>query len=186
MNFNLINVQIPEIIVMALFGAILLLFGYRVKQIAFFVIWFLIGYTLMQNFMPTLMKWVPQMDTQLFHILMPIAGGLLLAMMGLSIEKLCVGGLVFGLTMIITMKYFGNDVPTLCVGAIIGVILAAAAVNMMKPAIIITTALAGAYCLTVALLTWQKGIDPTIFYFPILIGLTAVGAVFQSNSTKHL
>ena len=171
---------------MALFGVILLLFGYRVKQVAFFVIWFLIGYTLMQNFMPTLMKWVPQMDTQLFHILMPIAGGLLLAMMGLSIEKLCVGGLVFGLTMIITMKYFGNDVPTLCVGAIIGVILAAVAVNMMKPAIIITTALAGAYCLTVALLTWQKGIDSTIFYFPILIGLTIVGAVFQSNSTKHL
>ncbi len=186
MNFNLIHIQIPELIVMAIFGVVMLLFGYRIKQVAFFVIWFLIGYTLMQNFMPTLMKWVPQMDTQLFHILMPIAGGLLLALLGLSIEKICVAGIVFGLTMIITIKYFGNGMPTLAVGAIIGVILAAFAVTMMKPAIIIATSLAGAYCLTVALLTWQPGINPTIFYFPILAGLTIVGALFQLSSTKHL
>ena len=186
MNFNLIHVQIPELVVMAVVGVILLLFGYRVKQVAFFVIWFLIGYTLMQNFMPTLMQWVPQMDTQLFHILMPIAGGLLLALLGLSIEKLCVGGIVFGLTMIVTMKYFGNDVPTLAVGAIIGIILGAFAVTMMKPAIIIATSIAGSYCLTVALLTWLPSINPTIFYFPILIGLAIIGCSYQFNSTKHL
>ncbi len=141
----------------------------------------------MQNFMPTLNSWVPQIaGSQLWQILMPIAGGILLAFLGLSIEKLCVAGIVFGLTMVITMKYFGTDVPTLAVGAIIGLVLGGIAVNMMKPAIIIATSLAGAYCLTVALLTWVPSINPTIFYFPILAILTIVGCVMQSGSTRDL
>lgn len=141
----------------------------------------------MQNFMPTLNSWVPQIaGSQLWQILMPIAGGILLAFLGLSIEKLCVAGIVFGLTMVITMKYFGTDVPTLAVGAIIGLVLGGIAVNMMKPAIIIATSLAGAYCLTVALLTWIPSINPTIFYFPILAILTIVGCVMQSGSTRDL
>ena len=172
---------------MAIFGVVMLLFGYQVKKIAFFVIWFLIGYSLMQYFMPTLNEWVPQIaGEQLWQILLPIAGGLLLALLGLSIEKVCVAGIVFGLTMVVTMKYFGNGIPTLATGAIIGVILGALAVTMMKPAIIIATSLAGAYCLTVALLTWQPSIDYQIFYFPILVGLTAVGAIFQFSTAKHL
>lgn len=141
----------------------------------------------MQNFMPTLNSWVPQIaGSQLWQILMPIAGGILLAFLGLSIEKLCVAGIVFGLTMVITMKYFGTEVPTLAVGAIIGLVLGGIAVNMMKPAIIIATSLAGAYCLTVALLTWIPSINPTIFYFPILAILTIVGCVMQSGSTRDL
>ena len=187
MNFNLLHIQIPELIVMAIIGAVLLFFGYRVKQVAFFVIWFLIGYTLMQYFMPTLNSWVPQIATsQPWQILMPLAGGILLAFLGLSIEKLCVAGIVFGLTMIITMKYFGSDVPTLAVGSIIGLVLGGIAVNMMKPAIIIATSLAGAYCLTVALLTWLPDIDPKIFYFPILAILTIVGCVVQSGASDNL
>ena len=141
----------------------------------------------MQYFLPTINGWLPDIAAnQLWQILLPIGGGLLLALLGLTIEKICVAGIVFGLTMVITMKYFGNDLPTLGIGAVFGVILSAIAVTIMKPATIVATSLAGAYCLTVALLTWQTGIDPKVFYFPIIAGLTLLGTLCQFKTAKHL
>lgn len=172
---------------MTLAGVAVLLFGYRIKKAAFFIIWFLIGLNLMNNFMPEINKLVPQIAaSELWQNLLPIAGGLLLGLLGFSIEKLCVSLLCFALVMLITVQYFGTGIQTLAIGAVIGVIVGAAAATLIKPAFIIASAVAGAYALTLCILVWFPGIDGKIFYFPMLIGLGAIGAVFQFSTTKHL
>ena len=117
-----------ELILMIAVGLALMFFGYRIKKVAFFIIWFLIGYNIMISLMPIINTAVPQIAAnQLYQNLLPIAGGLLLALLGFSVEKLCVGGICFGIIMVITVKYFGTDMGVLAVGAIIGVVAAGAA-----------------------------------------------------------
>lgn len=178
-----------ELLIMAALGLTLMLFGYRIKKIAFFIVWFLIGYNLMIFMMPLINGAVPQIaGSQLYQTLLPIAGGLLLALLGFSIEKLCVAGICFFLVMMITVQYFGTDIPTLAVGAIIGVVAAAAATAMMKPAIIIATALAGSYALTVALLNINifPVLNERILYFPLIGAFALLGAIFQFATTKRM
>lgn len=124
--------------------------------------------------------------SELWQNLLPIAGGLLLAMLGFTIEKICVGGMVFGLTLMITSQYFGTDIQTLVIGGIIGVILAGAAVMLMKPAIIIASSLMGGYVLTLAIFIWFTGLDRAAYYFPLLIGISVVGIVTQFLTTKRI
>jgi hypothetical protein len=191
MNIELFftRIQIPEVIVMAIVGLLLLFMGYRIKKIGFFIIWFLIGYNLMLTLLsnPTIISFLPDaMKTDLWSFLLPVAGGLLLALLGFSIEKLCVGGMVFGLIIMITAQYFGTDIQTLVIGAIIGVVLAGLAVTLMKPTIIVATSLMGAYALTITLLYFITSIDKQAFYFPILIGLTILGSAVQFATTKNI
>lgn len=176
-----------ELLIMAALGLALMLFGYRVKKLAFFIIWFLIGYNLMMFLMPVINNMVPQIaGSELYQILPPIAGGLLLALLGFSIEKVCLAGICFFLVMMITVQYFGTSIPTLAVGAIIGVVAGAAATTLMKPAIIIATALAGAYALTVALLNIFPVLDEQILYFPLIGAFALLGTIFQFATTKKV
>ena len=178
---------IPEIIIMATAGLALVFFGYRIKKIAFFIIWFILGYNLTEFLMPTINKIAPEVIlTDLYQTLIPIAGGLLLALLGFTIEKLCVGGICFTLVIMITIQYFGTEMQTLAIGGVIGVLMAGIAVMMIKPATIITTAVAGAYALTLAILALFPDINKEIYYFPILGGLSLLGSVFQFVTTKRL
>lgn len=187
-NIDLSRLQIPEIVLMAIAGLLLLFFGYRIKKVGVFIIWFLIGFNLMGLLMPAINSVAPEavVTSELYQILLPIAGGLLLAMLGFTIEKICIGGIVFGLTLIIVSEYFGTELSTLAVGAIIGVILGGVAVMMMKPAIIIASSLMGGYVLTLAILTWFKDIDAAAFYFPLLIGISLIGIVTQFITTSKI
>ena len=183
-NFSELN-QV-ELAIMAVIGALLLFAGYRVKKVAFFIIWFILGFTLMGYLMPTINTWAPEIAANdLWQNLLPLVGGLLLALLGFTIEKLCVGGIAFGLTLAVTAQYFGTEVQTLVIGGVIGVIAAGAAVVLMKPAIIVLTSVAGAYALTVGILTWFPAISAAVFYFPILAGLALIGIVVQFLTTKH-
>lgn len=185
MNLDLSQLNQTEVIAMAVAGLLLLFAGYKIKKIAFFIIWFLIGVNLMNLLMPEINKLAPDIvGNDLWQNLLPIAGGLLLALLGFSIEKLCVGGICFALVMIVTAQYFGTEMQTMLIGAVIGVVAAGLAVALMKPAIIIATALAGAYTLTVGVLYFAASIDGATFYFPILIGLTAIGSGVQFATTK--
>ena len=56
---------------------------------------------------------------------------------------------------------------------------------MIKPAIILATAIAGGWALTIALLEIFPDIDAKVFYFPMLLGLAILGAIFQFSTTKH-
>lgn len=177
----------PELLIMLGLGIAVLLFGYRIKKVAFFVAWFILGYMGVSYLMPQLIQWLPEVaTTQLFQILAPIGGGLLLALLGFSIEKLCVGGICFALTILVSVQYFGGEIQTLAIAAVVGIIIAGAAVILMKPATIIATSGVGAYAITLALLRLIPGISQDVFYWPMLIGFTTVGSVFQFLTTKRV
>lgn len=186
MDIELEKMNAWQLSIVAAVGVGLMLAGYKIKKIAFFIIWFLIGWTLMGYLMPVINSSVPDIATnELYQWLLPLAGGLLLALLGFSIEKLCLGGVAFGLTMIITAQYFGTEMQTLLIGAIIGVVVSGLAVTLMKPAIIIATSVAGAYLLTMALLYLFPEISEEVFYWPMLIGGGAIGSLFQFATTKR-
>lgn len=176
-----------ELWVVAAIGLGLMLAGYRVKRVAFFVIWFIIGYTLMGYLLPIINSAMPDIaNNELWQWLLPLAAGLLVALLGFSIEKFCLGGICFGLVIMITAQYFGTEMQTILVGAVIGVIVAGAAVMLIKPAIIIATAVAGAYLMTVSLLFLFPDISETIYYWPMLLGASVIGSVFQFLTTKRM
>ncbi|MBQ1298792.1 DUF4203 domain-containing protein [Candidatus Saccharibacteria bacterium] len=176
-----------ELIIMIALGLAVLLFGYRVKKVAFFIIWFLLGFNLTTYLLPMITEISPPVVSEpLWQTLLPIAGGLLLALLGFSIEKVCVGGICFVLIMLITINYFGTDMTTLAVGGVIAVIGAGLGVTLIKPATILATAVAGGYALTVAVLTLFPEISLGEYYWPLLIGISAIGAVFQFMTTKNI
>ena len=184
---NLDKLGIPEAVVMFGLGVAVLLFGYRLKKIAFFIIWFIIGFNLMGILTPFISSNVPIIaESELYQTLLPIAGGIILAFMGFSVEKMCVGGICFAVVLLVTIQYFGTDMQYIAIGAIVGVLLAGFGVMMMKPATIVATALVGAYALTLSIMKFNEGIDFGTMYWPILLGLTAVGSVFQFLTTKRV
>lgn len=183
----ILELETYEIIIFVALSLAVLFFGYRIKKIAFFIIWFLIGLNLMRFLMPVINQNVPEVATSdLYQMLLPIAGGLLLGLLGFSIEKLCVSLMTFALVMLITIQYFGTDIPTLIVGGIIGLAAGGIAVMLIKPAIIIASSLVGGYGLAMVIFATFPQISFDVFYWPILFGIAIVGAVFQFSNTKHL
>ena len=181
------NFQMPELIIMLGVGLAVVLFGYRIKKVAFFIIWFLLGYIGAMYLMPEIVKLAPEVgNNDLWRNLIPIGAGLLLALLGFSIEKLCVGGICFVLTMLISAQYFGTEMQTLAISAVVGIIIAGAAVMLMKPATIIATSAAGAYAITLALMSLISNISFDTYYWPMLIGVTVVGSIFQFLTTKRV
>lgn len=184
---NLDKLGMPEAVIMLVLGAAVLLFGYRIKKIAFFIIWFLLGFNLMVWLMPTINNLVPEIaSSELYQTLLLIGGGLILALLGFTIEKLCVSGICFVLTMLITIQYFGTDIQVLAIGGIVGVVVAGVAVMVMKPAVIIATAVAGGYALTLAIMKLNTDINFEVMYWPMLLGIAAVGSIFQFLTTKRI
>lgn len=176
-----------EVVVLAILGVLLLLFGYRIKKIAFFLVWFVLGFNLTRLLLPMINDAAPQIANDYWwQSLLPVGGGLLLALLGFSIEKICVAGICFALVMVVTVQYFGTDIQTLAIGGVIGVLAAGAATALMKPATIVATAAVGAYALTLVIFWLFEGIDYGIFYWPLIIGLTAVGSLVQFSTTKHV
>ena len=185
---NFINdLSMPKTIIALIIGALLILFGYRIKRMGFFIVWFLLGYIIMNNYVMDFINSNVSViaESDLYQMLLPIGGGLLLALLGFSIEKICVGGICFALTMIITATYFGTDMQTLAIGAVIGVLAGGIGVFLMKPAMIVATSLIGAYIIVIACLKLFT-IDAETYYFPILIGSTAIGIVVQFLTTRNM
>ena len=175
-----------QLVIMMAVGLAALFAGYKIKKVAFFIVWFIIGLNLTHFLMPWINQTVPQIaQNSLWQSLLPIAGGLLVAFMGFTIEKICVAGTTFALVLIITAQYFGVDAQTMVIGAVIGVVAAGAAVMMMKPAIIVVTALAGAYVLTLGILFFFEGINKEAFFFPMIAGIAAAGVMVQALTTKR-
>lgn len=187
-NFNIATLEPYELIILGAIGIAVLLFGYKIKKAAFFVIWFLIGYVLTNTYLLSLVfQWVPQVNDnpELWNTLIPLAGGLLLALLGFSIEKFCVGGICFATSIIIASKMFGTDMQTLAIGAVIGVVVAGLAVMLLKPATIILTSLIGGYVICLIIFNLVKNLDQSTYFFLITGGLTILGSVFQFITTKH-
>lgn len=167
-------------------GLALMLIGYKIKKIAFFIIWFLLGYIASGYLLPIINSALPEVaESNFWQGLIPILGGLLLGLMGFMIEKICLGGAVFGLTLLMTAQYFGTEIQTMVIGGIIGAVLAGVAVMMMKPATIIATSIAGGYALTLAILALAPELDAETWFWPMIVGFGALGSVVQFISCKH-
>ncbi|MBR3254003.1 DUF4203 domain-containing protein [Candidatus Saccharibacteria bacterium] len=176
-----------QLILFIIVGALLLLFGYRIKKAAFFLIWFAIGFLLIRNAMPWINSSFPDIaNQQTWQFILPLGGGLLAAMLGFTVEKLCVGGICFGLIMMVAIQQFGTEMNVIAIAAILGVLAAGMAVMMMKPATIIATTLAGAFLIVSSLpyLVTMTGYDN--YRLMILIGATVVGSIVQFFTTKHV
>lgn len=180
------NLEYWQLWVLLAAGLAVLFAGYKIKKIGFFVAWFIVGLQLVNYLMPMLSELIPDIvANELWRNLLPVAGGLLLGLLGFTIEKICLAGLCFGLTMVLTVQYFGTELQTLAIGAVVGVLIAGFAVFMIKPAIIIATSLAGGYGITLALLRLFPAIDAEAFYWPMIASISAIGAIVQFRTNRH-
>ena len=167
-------------------GLLLMFFGYKIKKIAFFVVWFLLGYIATGYLMPIINGAVAEIaNSDLWQSLLPIGGGLLLALMGFMVEKVCLGGICFGLVVMMTAQYFGTEIQTMAIGGVIGVLAGGLAVMMMKPATIIATSVAGGYALTLAILALAPNLDKEMLFWPMIGGFSLLGAGVQFFTTRH-
>ena len=83
MDINAFNVTVTPIIAIII-GLILAFAGYRLKRIAMAIIWFVIGYSFVGQIAPNLI------EDPFWQMILRIAAGAILSMIGLSIEKLAV------------------------------------------------------------------------------------------------
>lgn len=170
----------------AIIGFLVAILGFRIKKVAFFIIWFVLGFLLMDYFMPNIENAMPMIrDSMLWRMLIPLGGGLLVALMGFTIEKICLGGICFALVIMTTAQYFGTEIQTMAIGAIVGVIAAGASSMLTKPATIIATAVAGGYMLTISLTTLFSEMNAEVAYWPMIIGIGVLGSIIQFVTTRR-
>lgn len=168
-------------------GLALMFVGYKIKRVAFFIVWFLLGYIGTGYLLPIINSNLPDIaGSDFWQGLIPILGGLLLGLMGFMVEKICIAGITFGLVIMMTAQYFGTEMQPMIIGAIIGAVLAGFATMMMKPATIVATAVAGAYALTLAILAiGSSNFNGDDLFWPMIIGFSALGSVIQFMTTRH-
>ena len=176
-----------EIVLALLLGIFICFFGYRLKKIAFFVAWFLVGYTLLRQFMPWIIDNVPFVaNSNLWQGLFPVLGGLLLSLVGFSIEKLCLALLCVAVAIWFGIHQFGNGIPVVAISAIVGVIVGAISVRVIKPATILITAIAGAAVVADAITKLVTEIPREPYELIILAGVALLSTIFQFINTKNL
>lgn len=186
MDLNLSHYETWQMWVVGGIGLALMLVGYKIKKAAFFAIWFLLGYVGTGYLMPIINGASADIaGSSFWQGLIPILGGLLLGLMGFMIEKICLGGAVFGLSLLMTAQYFGTEIQTMAIGGIVGAVLAGFAVMMMKPATILATSIAGGYALTLAILALAPQVDGETWFWPMIIGFGALGALVQFWTCRH-
>ena len=187
----LARVGTPEVIVLLVASLLILFLGFKIKKIGFFILFFILGYNLVSNFLPMIYEGFPILkEQQIWQYLLPTAGGLLLGLLSFSIEKFCVSMLVFFFTLTFTIDNFGTATQTIVIGAAIGAVLGGLSSLIIKPAIIIATAIGGSYGVTISIIYFIRmingdSIDVNLFFYPMLGGIAAIGAIVQFLTTKH-
>ncbi|MBQ3441418.1 hypothetical protein IJG27_03890 [Candidatus Saccharibacteria bacterium] len=186
-RLDLSHYEVWQMWLIGAIGLALIFVGYKIKRVAFFIIWFLLGYIGTGYLMPIINSNLPDIaGSDFWQGLLPILGGLILGLMGFMVEKVCIAGIVFGLTILMTAQYFGTEIQTMAIGGIIGVVLAGFATMMMKPATIVATAVAGAYALTLAIIAiGSSNLNGDELFWPMIIGFSALGSVVQFISCRH-
>ncbi|MBQ6410193.1 hypothetical protein IJI18_02995 [Candidatus Saccharibacteria bacterium] len=186
-KLDLSHYEVWQMWLIGAIGLALIFVGYKIKRVAFFIIWFLLGYIGTGYLMPIINSNLPDIaGSDFWQGLLPILGGLILGLMGFMVEKVCIAGIVFGLTILMTAQYFGTEIQTMTIGGIIGAVLAGFATMMMKPATIVATAVAGAYALTLAVIAiGSSNLNGDGLFWPMIIGFSALGSVVQFISCRH-
>lgn len=141
-NVPFINIATP---VLAIIIALVLgLFGYKLKRVAFFIIWFMLGYVLASKFAPQIFA----NEAWYVPIIVQILLGLLLGFVGYKVERLAIFGAAFYIAFSVLSSYFPQDsliqvngLLYLLIKIIISFIIGGVAVSASRPLIIILTSL---------------------------------------------
>jgi hypothetical protein len=174
------NIAEYEALIAIIIGIFLCLFGYRLKKVAFIVIWFVIGFYLMTLAAPHIT------NDPTWQQLLPIGAGIVLGMLGFSIEKFCIFAVAaFTVSTTIIETFQLNDIFGIALSIGAGVIVGCIAVAFIKPVGIITTALSGAKLIAkYAISGLHLAHEP--YFITILIACCAIGILFQFKNCKHI
>lgn len=176
-----------ETFIPILLGIFICLFGYRLKKAVFFIAWFLIGFTITNKLMPTLMSSFPDLfATDFWRFLMPVVGGLLLALLGFSIEKICVALLALFTVIMLGINYYGFDFQVIAIAAVIGVIAAGFSTMLIKPSVILITAIIGASAISTEIFKILPTLSAEDYKLAFFAGSAVIGTVVQFFTTKHI
>lgn len=173
--------EIPTAAVALIVGLFLLFFGYRVKKIAITIIWFIVGFWLVSQFIDKVVA------DQTWQLILECVGGLVLGMFGMTIERFAVFvtvGAAFGLSII---QNFGpvTDWTLPAIAVAVGVVAGVVGVWLIKPMIILATSVEGSSLVVANALTLMNIAKPE--WYPILfLAIAAVGAIFQWNNCKNI
>lgn len=169
-----------EAVIAIIAGFFLCLFGYRIKKVAFIIIWFAIGFLLASLVAPKIT------DNQTWQLIIPIISGLLLGMLGFTIEKFCIFAVAtYTVSTTIIESFQLNEVAMIALAIGIGVIVGCIAVFFIKPLGIITTALSGAKLIAkYAVLELSLPHEP--YFFVIIIAASIIGILFQFKTCRHI
>ena len=177
-----------EFIGTIIIGLVLMFAGYRLKRLAMSLIWFVIGYNLVGHFAPNII------EDPFWQMILQGAVGVLLSMIGLSIEKFAVaattGVAVFWLAM--------QRTPIMNVGMIyaaifVALVAAGFSVRLMKPALIVITAITGANIIASDLVNIipaeviiRTGFEAGVISAVLFVALAFIGTLFQFKNTKNM
>lgn len=174
---------IPTEIITIIIGLFLLFFGYRLKKIAITIIWFIVGFWLVQQFIGYI-----HIESQLWQFIICCLGGLVLGVFGMTIEKFAVFvtvGVTFGMSV---MQTFGPaaDWTLPAIAVAVGVVAGVIAAGLIKPMVIIATSIEGSYLALTYTLSLLNVAKPEGLYPVALLAIAAVGIVFQWNSCRNI
>lgn len=169
-----------ETLIAIALGVFLCLFGYKLKRVAFVIIWFAIGFYLMTLVAPRFTN-----DANWLKIL-PILSGIVFGVFGFSLEKICIFAVATYAVSTTLIDTFQVENP-LFIGLAIagGVLIGIAAVKFIKPFGIITTAFSGAKLIA----KYSLSAFPLAHYpnfVIILLAAATIGMLYQFKSCKHL
>ena len=179
-NLNLNTFAGYEALIAIALGVFLCLFGYKLKRVAFVIIWFVIGYYLMSLVAPKIVA------DPTWQQILPIAAGVVLGVLGFSIEKLCIFAVAaYAVSTTLIDTFLITDPLYIALAIAAGVIVGVIAVKLIKPVGIITTAFSGA-----KLIAKYSIAELAIAHYPnfpiILLATAVIGMFFQFKSCKHL
>ena len=169
-----------EALIAIALGVFLCLFGYKLKRVAFVIIWFAIGYYLMALVAPKMTS------DPTWQQILPIAAGVVLGVLGFSLEKLCIFAVAtYAVSTTLIDTFLITDPLYIALAIAAGVIVGVIAVKLIKPVGIITTAFSGA-----KLIAKYSIAELAIAHYPnfpvILLATAIIGIFFQFKSCKHL
>ncbi|MBR6166470.1 hypothetical protein IKQ65_02440 [Candidatus Saccharibacteria bacterium] len=180
MNIDLSFLSGYEALIAIAIGVFLALFGYKLKRVAYVIIWFVIGYYLASLVVPHITA------DPTWQKLIPICAGVVLGVFGFSLEKLCIFAVAtFAVSTTIIDAFQLTDVLWIALAIAAGVIVGVIAVSFIKPLGIITTALSGGKLIAkYSVLQFSLAHNPN--FLIILAVSAAIGILFQFKNCKHI
>lgn len=179
-----------SIIIGIIISIVLCFFGYRLKRIAFAIVWFVIGLDLGNFLLPHVTPYMQGIDPFFINIL-PFLVGLLMSLIGISVERVCIFLIGIGLTLITYFNFVDSGALELSwltfgIAIIVGCVIGTVAIGIMRPAIILLTSYAGGTQLASSIISLIPAISNPTTSLIITIIMVVVGAFYQFRSTKHL